>query len=88
LLALTICFEVHDTLTGEPFVIPLNPGLAATIPNALSDAQIANMRQDQNEHDALFIEYYATDKQIISTINKLYLCTLNHRITGFSNVTT
>jgi hypothetical protein len=73
-------------------VIPLNPGPAATIPDALTGAQIANIRQDHDEMKALFVEYYATDKalkqQIIGAVDKLYLRTLNHRITGFANVTT
>jgi hypothetical protein len=92
LLALTVSPEVHDTLAGEPFVVPLNPGPAATIPDALTGAQIANIRQDHDELKALFVEYYATDKalkqQIIGAVDKLYLRTLNHRITGFANVTT
>jgi hypothetical protein len=57
LLALTISPEVHDTLAGEPFTIPLNPGPAATIPDALTGAQIANIRQDHDKQNALFIEY-------------------------------
>jgi hypothetical protein len=83
LLALTVSPEVHDTLAGEPFVVHINPGPAATFPN---------IRQDHHELKALFVEYYATDKalqqQIIGAVDKLYLCTLNHRITGFANVTT
>jgi hypothetical protein len=92
LLALTVSPEVHDKLAGEPFVVPINPGPAATFPDALTGAQIANIRQDRDELKALFIEYYATDKalkqQIIRAVDKLYLHTLNHRITGFANVTT
>jgi hypothetical protein len=90
LLALTVSPKVHDTLAGQPFIVPVNPGPAATIPDALT--QIANLRQDHDELKALFVEYYATDKalkqQIIGAVDKLYLRTLNHRITGYANVTT
>jgi hypothetical protein len=72
--------------------VSINPGPATTFPDALTGAQIANIRQDQDELNALFVEYYATDKalkqQIIGAVDKLYLRTLNHRITGFANVTT
>jgi hypothetical protein len=72
--------------------VPLNPGQAATIPNALTGAKIANLRQYHYEQNALFIEYYTTDKalkqHIIGAVDKLYLRTLNHRITGLANVTT
>jgi hypothetical protein len=93
LLALTVSPKVHDTLAGEPFVMLINPGPTATFPgDALTSAQIANIRQDHNKLKALFVEYYATDKalkqQIIGAVDKLYLRTLNHRLTGFANVTT
>jgi hypothetical protein len=32
LLALTVSPEVHDALAGEPFVVSINPGPAATFP--------------------------------------------------------
>jgi hypothetical protein len=84
LLALTVSTKVHDTLAGEPFVVPINSGPAATIPDALVGVQIANLCQNHDEENALFIEYYATDKafkhQIIGSINKLYVRTLSHRI--------
>jgi hypothetical protein len=80
LLALTVSIEVHNTLAGEPFVLPINPGPAATIPGALTGAQIANLHQDHNKLKALFVKYYATNKalkqQTIGAINKLYLPTL------------
>jgi hypothetical protein len=92
LLALTVSPEVHDTLAGEPFVVSLNPGPATTIPDALTGTQIANIHQDHDELKVLFVEYYATDKalkqQIIGAVDKLYLRTVNNRITGFANVTT
>jgi hypothetical protein len=92
LLALTVSPKVHDTLADKPFVVPINPGPTATFPGALTGAQIANIRQYHDELKALFIEYYATNKalkqQIIGAVNKLYLHTLNHHITGFANVTT
>jgi hypothetical protein len=55
LLALTVSPEVCDTLAGEAFVVPINPGPAATFPDALTGAQIANIRQDHDELKALFI---------------------------------
>jgi hypothetical protein len=92
LLALTVSPEVHDTLAGVPFVVPINLGPAATFPDSPTVAQIANIRQDHDELKALFVKYYATDKalkqQIITAADKLYLRTLNHCITGFANVTT
>jgi hypothetical protein len=69
-----------------------SPGPVATFPDALTGAQIANIRQDHDELKALFAEYCATNKalkqQIIGAVDKLYLRTLNHCITGFANVTT
>jgi hypothetical protein len=64
LLTLTFSPEVHDTLADEPFVVPINPGPAATFPDALTGAHIANIRQDHDELTALFVEYYAIDKAL------------------------
>ncbi len=78
LLALNVSSEVHDTLAGKPFVVPINPGPAATIPDALTGAPIANLCQDHNELKALFLEYYATDKalkqQKSSTPSTNFIC--------------
>jgi hypothetical protein len=40
--------------------MPINPGPAATFPDALTGAQIANIRQDHDKLEALFVEYYAS----------------------------
>ncbi len=92
LLALTVSDAVYNTLSAVAFVAPINPGATAVIPvNATAD-ETANLRYIHTEATKRFKEVHAADKalkqQIIGAVENLYIRTLNHRITGFANVTT
>jgi hypothetical protein len=91
-LPLTISTAVYATLSAIPFVAPANPGTAPVLPNAGTAIQIGAAIRDHTEALRLWREYKNVDaalkQQLISTVDCLYVRTLQHRHTGFANVTT
>jgi len=91
-LVLTVSPTVPPTLSATPFIVPNNPGPTPIIP-VNSNAQETNVIT-QRHHEELHIwcEYINVDaalkQQLIKAVNPLYLRTLQHRHTGFSNSTT
>jgi hypothetical protein len=92
-LALTISPAVYATLSAIPFVAPPNPGpVPVLVPNVGTTAQIQGIIRDHKESLRLWREYNHVDaalkQQLIRAVDQLYICTLQHRHTGFANVTT
>jgi hypothetical protein len=92
-LALTISPAVYATLSAIPFVAPLNPGPAPVIvPNVGTAPQIQAIIREHKESLRIWREYNHVDaalkQQLIRAVDQLYIRTLQHRHTGFANVTT
>jgi hypothetical protein len=91
-LALTISPAVYATLWATSFAAPPNPGPAPVLANNGTAAQISATIQDRKEALQIWLKYnnvnLALTQKIIGSINLLYIQTLQHRYTGFTNVTT
>jgi hypothetical protein len=92
-LALTISPAVYAALSAIPFVAPPNPGpVPVLVPNVGTTAQIQGIIGDHKESLWLWREYNHVDaalkQQLIRAVDQLYIRTLQHRHTGFANVTT
>jgi hypothetical protein len=92
LLYLTVTPTEYNTLSNVAFGPPDNP--AGAIPEMganATGAQIAAVVCEHNTRINMFKEYLATDKvlkqHVLGAVNNMYLRTLQHRITGFANVT-
>jgi hypothetical protein len=91
-LALTISPAIYATLSAIPFVEPANPGpVPILVPNVGTAVQIQGLIRDHKESLRLWREYNNVDaalkQQIIRAVDQLYIRTLQHRHTGFANVT-
>ena len=91
-LVLTVSPTVLATLSATLFIVPNNPGPTPNIP-ANSNAQETNVITRGHREDLrVWREYINVDaalkQQLIKAVNPLYLRTLQHRHTGFSNSTT
>jgi hypothetical protein len=92
-LALTISPAVYAPLSAIPFVAPPYPGpVPVLVPNVGTTAQIQGIIRDHKESLRLWREYKhvnaALKQQLIRAVDRLYIRTLQHRHTGFANVTT
>jgi hypothetical protein len=93
-LALTLSPAVYATLSAIPFVAPPNPGpVPVLVPSVGTTAQIQGIIRDHKELVRLWREYNHVDgalkkQQLIRAVDQLYIRTLQHRHTGFANVTT
>jgi hypothetical protein len=90
-LALTISPAVYATLLATPFVAPPNPGPTPVLLNNGTAAQISATIRDHKESLRIWHEYNtensALTEQIIRAVNLLYIQSLQHRHTGFANIT-
>jgi hypothetical protein len=91
-LSLTISPAVYATLSATPFIAPNNPGAAPVFPENRTAAQINATIRDHTEALRVWREHSNVDaalrQQLIGAVERLYLRTLQHRHTGFANVTT
>lgn len=91
LLAITLEPAVLNTLTATPFVIPVNPGATAVIPDNSTAAQITSIRKAHDDANKAFHQYVNVDKalkqQLIEAVDDLYLKALRNKYVGFSNQT-
>ena len=92
LLPLTVSPAVYNTLSAIPFIAPVNPGTTPNIPAGTTAAVASRLVRQFSYDTKIFREYNATDhalkQQIIGCINRIYLRTLSHPVTGFANITT
>jgi hypothetical protein len=91
-LSLTVSTAVYATLSATPFVAPTNPGPTPAIPPRTTVTETNNVIRNHREELRIWREYQNVDaalkQQLINAIAKIYLRTLQHRHTGFANVTT
>jgi hypothetical protein len=91
-LSLTVSTAVYATLSATPFEAPTNPGVTPTIPTCTTNTDARIMICNHREALRLWREYQNVDaalkQQLISAVSRIYLRTLQHRHTGFANVTT
>jgi hypothetical protein len=78
---------------GQPGLLhPVNPGTTPNIPAGTTAAVASRLVRQFSYDTIIFREYNATDnalkQQIIGCINRIYLRTLSHPVTGFANITT
>ena len=92
LLALTVSPAVCNTLSAVVSVPPNNPGPTRIVPLGTNIAIAAAITRTHATNLRIFREWTATDsalkQQIIGNVNRMFLHTLSHCITGFANVTT
>jgi len=90
LLGLTILPETYQTVTGYPFVAPVNPGNLPTIAPTATQAQIGEAVRQHKERLKIWKECVATDlalkNQILATFDEVYLKGLRNRHVGYQNV--
>jgi hypothetical protein len=91
-LALTASTAVYATLSATPFELPDNPGKTPIILTQTTETNARILIRNHREALRLWREYQnvhaALKQQLISAVARIYLCALQHRHTGFSNVTT
>jgi hypothetical protein len=91
-LILTISAAVYTTLSPTVFIAPANPGPNVIIPAGATAPQISAATRLHKENLRQWREYNNVDaalkQQLIHSVDPIYICTLQHRHTGFANVTT
>lgn len=91
LLGLTILPATYQTVTGYPFIPPINPGNLPTIAPTASQAHIGEAVRQHKERLKIWKEYNATDlalkNQLLTTFDEVYLKGLRNRHVGYQNVT-
>jgi hypothetical protein len=90
-LGVTVTPEIYNTLSAEPFVIPINPGTAPVFPDNSTGPVIANIREVFNEEYKAFKKYVdvcnAISAIIIEVIDPMYLKTLRLPYVGIGTRT-
>jgi hypothetical protein len=91
-LFLNVSTAVYTTPSSTPFDLPENPGPTPTIPMQTTNSNARIISCNHREVLRLWQEYQNVDtalkQQLISTVTRIYLCTLHHRHTEFTKVLT
>jgi hypothetical protein len=90
-LGVTVTPAIYNTLSAQPFVIPINPGPAPIFPVAATGPQIHNIRVVFKEEATAFKKYMdvcnALSAIILEVIDPVYLATLRLPYVGFGTRT-
>ena len=89
-LALVILPQVYATLSNVAFIFPVNPGPGPIVPPGSTATVTTTLVRLHKEELLVWREYNnvnsALRQQLIGAVDKLYLRTIQHRMTGFANV--
>jgi hypothetical protein len=87
-LGLTMNHNRYNTLTGQAFVPPINPGPLPIIPANADGPQIAAIERTHKECTRLYNECInvgnALKQQVLEAVDEIYLRTLDHSVYGFA----
>jgi hypothetical protein len=89
-LGLLLSPTTYSTLSVTPFTDPLNPGVSPIIPVGASPSGIRALERNHKESLRLWKEKNTVDealkKQIISTVETIYLKSINNYYSGYSGI--
>ena len=92
LLALTVTQQVYMSITGVPFIYPMNPGPIPTIPDVAAASTISTINSTHKEAQRIWNEICDTEKalkqQLIGAVEQTYLRGLRNFITAFTMIST
>ena len=88
-LGIVVSATIYETISDTPWTIPDYPGARPIIPPAATSAQIGELVRQHTENLRQWREYQqieaALKKQLIDSIEPIYLRAKRNRHTGFSN---
>ena len=91
LLGLALSPTAYQTITGSPFVPPVNPGTLPAIPALQTGPQINEFVRAHNEDLRVWREYIKTERalktQLLNTFDDIYFKGLRNRHTGYATTT-
>ena len=92
LLQLTLPPTVYNNLSSISFIVPVNPGSVPIIQANSTGGQITELCYTFYTASVLFNEYYSTNKALqkilFSTVNKMFILSLQHKYVGYGLTTT
>ena len=92
LLQLTASPTVYNTLSSITLIVHVNPGYITIIPANSTGAQITKLHYAFDTASALFNKCNCTDKalqkMLLSTVDKMFICSLQHKYAGYGLTTT
>ena len=92
LLQPTVSTAIYITLSSTPFIVPFNSGSVPIVPSNSTGAQITKLLYAFDTASALFNEYNRTNKAIrkilLSTVDKMFICSLKHNYVLYGLTTT
>ena len=91
LLGLTVSTNTYNTITGQQFAAPQNPGALPVIPDGATSAQINELVRQHGERLRIWREYNITSsalKQLLlKAFDEMYFKGIRDRHVGYNNVT-